>query len=137
MCSQPITREQWAALDYLGPMDDGVDVIELRLHTCGTSLAIVVGPSPSAEPTLAEAVGAELTKSDPPPSTQPSRPPCDRLLLTLDLAFVPGVGVDPGAHKAAVLTALEAFRAAGYRPRVYRVQAAPARDPAVQHGVPA
>lgn len=130
MCGAIITREQWGEMHYNGPLDDGVDVLEIRTHSCGTSLAVVVGKSQGLD--LGAAVAAEVTKSEPPP-TQPSGPPVDRLLLTLDLAFT-DAEVTAEGHKRAVVAALEAFRLAGYRPRVYRVQAAPARDPAVQHG---
>jgi hypothetical protein len=46
MCGATITREQWAAMRLNGPLDDGGDLLELRTHECGSTLAIVVGPSP-------------------------------------------------------------------------------------------
>jgi hypothetical protein len=50
-CKREFSREEWARLDYVGQMDDDVEVIELRNCPCGpipATLAVVVGPSPSA-----------------------------------------------------------------------------------------
>jgi len=46
-CGCTYTREQWGQLPYVGPLDDGVEVTELRNCTCGSTLGIVIGPSPT------------------------------------------------------------------------------------------
>ena len=48
MCGAVHTAETWVTLDYIGAQDDGVEVISIRLCTCGTSLAIELGPSARA-----------------------------------------------------------------------------------------
>ena len=46
-CGRSYSREQWGALDYAGTQDDGSEVVELRNCTCGSTLGVVVGPSPT------------------------------------------------------------------------------------------
>lgn len=45
-CGRDFTREQWGKLLYVGPWDDGVDVMELRnCDHCHSTIAVVIGPS--------------------------------------------------------------------------------------------
>jgi len=41
-CGASFTREQWGRLDYVGAQVDEVEALELRLCTCGTTLAVSV-----------------------------------------------------------------------------------------------
>ena len=45
-CGLIYSREAWGKLEYLGPQDDGEALLELRNCTCGSTLAVIVGPSP-------------------------------------------------------------------------------------------
>ena len=44
-CSTLHDEASWVELPYVGAWDDGVEVLSLR-NCCGTTLAIVLGPSP-------------------------------------------------------------------------------------------
>ena len=44
-CKAEYTQQTWLFLPRIGPMDDGVDLLELRNCRCGSTLAIVIGPS--------------------------------------------------------------------------------------------
>lgn len=47
-CGRSHTREQWGELEYVGPMDDGVDEIEMRNCECNSTVAVVVRASSTA-----------------------------------------------------------------------------------------
>lgn len=38
-------EHEWLTLERLGEQDDGVEILELRQCTCGSTMAVVVGPS--------------------------------------------------------------------------------------------
>jgi hypothetical protein len=49
-CNAVYTRAHWYALEPLGEQDDGVEVLDLRQCTaCQSTMAIVLGPSPSSD----------------------------------------------------------------------------------------
>lgn len=43
------TAAQWSALPLVGHLDDGEELLALRNCVCGSTLAIVVGDSPSRD----------------------------------------------------------------------------------------
>jgi hypothetical protein len=48
VCGLVHTSQQWDALPYVGPIDDGTEVIEMRNCPCGNTMAITIGPSASS-----------------------------------------------------------------------------------------
>lgn len=49
-CGATYGREQWDRLQLVGEQDDGIDVWELRLCRCGSTLGIFLRPSPERMP---------------------------------------------------------------------------------------
>jgi len=41
-CGREYTRETWARAPFVGELDDGVEVLELRNCACRSTMAIVV-----------------------------------------------------------------------------------------------
>lgn len=52
-CGMPYTAAGWNRLLLVGEMDDGVDRIEIRQCVCGSTIAVLLGPSlPTVEDTV-------------------------------------------------------------------------------------
>lgn len=50
-CGEVYDRESWGALEYCGQQDDETEVAELRhCRRCGSTISVVLGPSPRRMP---------------------------------------------------------------------------------------
>jgi hypothetical protein len=49
-CGRTHTRDGWGELPYVGPLDDGTHVLEMRRCVCGLTIGVAVGPSPAGRP---------------------------------------------------------------------------------------
>jgi hypothetical protein len=47
-CGRTHTRDGWGELPYVGPLDDGREVLEMRRCVCGLTIGVAVGPSPTS-----------------------------------------------------------------------------------------
>jgi hypothetical protein len=46
-CGARYDRAAWGLLEYLGQQDDGHELYEVRNCACGSTISIVIGPSPA------------------------------------------------------------------------------------------